>query len=219
MLVLHESDTHGRISQSIGKNIDAVIHSGDFCPNASRGNLNIEPIFQTEWLNKNTENFKRWLDGRSLLFCAGNHDFVQVADIMINNGLNVIDLTDKFQIFNGFTFYGFPCVPYQCNEWNFERNPSDMIREVKIMKDKISETSKPLDVLVAHCPLYGVLDYVPYCDEHIGNTALANAIMYDEFTKPKWLLSGHCHENPGLAEFFGVKISQAATTKNIIEIL
>jgi len=76
-----------------------------------------------------------------------------------------------------------------------------------------------VDVLVCHSPIYGILD-VNTSGNHIGSTAISNAISYkiSEEQLPSYYLCGHCHENRGIIERNNMLISNAALYQHVIEI-
>src|ERR1035437_9703982 len=106
--IAHVSDTHGQSWPEIPDECDMVIHSGDGMPNASRGNVEIEIPFQTKWVKNNVENYRKWLKGKPLLYCQGNHCFINPCPILNENGIETIDLTNKIGLYKGIVFYGFP---------------------------------------------------------------------------------------------------------------
>lgn len=216
MLGIHVSDTHGTLPV-LPKDGEFVIHSGDYLPNASRGNLSIEYAFQPYWLRQNAERIKAWLDGRTFLFSSGNHDFVDPCPIMAESGIEVINLNDKVTVYKGLTFYGFPYIPYIAGEWAGEKQLPEMHDEMKRMLRRIEDSGSKIDVLVAHSPPFGVLDI--YMNEHLGNTLMTNMMAYQEMNPlPRYYLCGHIHESHGSAEIFGVTVSNAATRVHTIDI-
>jgi Icc-related predicted phosphoesterase len=216
MRIIHISDTHGTFPTL--PEGDLVVHSGDFCPNASRGNLQIEPSFQTNWLRTRVETFREWLGGRPLLLCNGNHDFVLAAQVLADLGVNAIDLTNKFVAFQGINFYGFPYIPFIAGEWNYELMPQDMVDEMRRMRLKLADAPAPVDILVAHAPPWGICDFDPKYKQHFGNSVLTNSLVYGQFEPaPKHIFSGHIHQANGYDEILGVKVSQAGTVIHVIE--
>lgn len=228
--IVHISDNH---SQYVGlKGCDVVVHSGDFLPNASRGRLDIEIPFQTEWIRKNQSSLQAWLRGKKFIFCGGNHDFIDPVPLLVEMGIDAVNITDAHYEHLGVRYYGFPYIPVLDREWNYERDISEMSREMRRLKD---ELEKGVDVLVCHCPPHGILDsnfYVPIGSnredcvsygDRCGNTLLTNLLVYDlphlpYHNRPRYLLCGHIHENHGSTEVFGVSVSNAATTAHVIDI-
>ncbi|HVI40071.1 MAG TPA: metallophosphoesterase [Anaerovoracaceae bacterium] len=212
--IIHISDTHGTFPQL--PEGEFVVHSGDFLPNASRGNLAIEPKFQQAWVEARLDTFRDWLGGRTLLVCDGNHDFFNCCELLTANGITAIDLTNKLVTFQGISFYGFPYIPYIAGEWNYEKHLAEMNDELRYMREKVQDANVSLDFLVAHAPPWGVCDL--YLGNHFGNTVLTNMLAYDQMQPlPKYILCGHIHEANGSANIFGIEISNAATRVHVIE--
>ena len=227
--ILHCSDSHGTLP-ILPKEGDVVVHSGDMMPNASRGIRHIEYQFQTQWMQRAVETYKRWLDGRPIIYSAGNHDYIlNPMEILQDAGINATDITNKRCTFRGLRLFGFPYINYIDNEWNYELRGQEMANEVRRLKD---ELIRGVDILVAHSPIYGILDsnFVtrdPYGNiksseygEHIGNRPMADLFSYglDPEYWPRYYLHGHCHEHWGNAKLDEMIISNAATRVHVIEI-
>ena len=216
MKIAHVSDTHGQLWPEIPDECDFVVHSGDGIPNASRGNLQIEIPFQTKWITDNIENYRKWLKGKTLLYCQGNHCFIDACEVLNHHNIPAIDLTNKVIEHQGIIFYGFPYINYIAGEWNHERLLQDLNNEMQYMKERIKEAGLGLDILVAHAPPWGICD--TYAGMHLGNSLLTNEITYQQLDPmPKHIFCGHIHEAGGFGELFDVKISQAATLVHVIE--
>lgn len=212
--IIHVSDTHGHFP-ALPKGGDLVVHSGDLCPNATRGNLEIEPFFQQSWLRDNAERFKRWLDGRPMLVCRGNHDFTPAIQPELRAaGLDVTDITNRAAEMttlpgssspHSLRFYGFPYVNFMCGEWAFEATGGEIAQKTEGIP------WGTFDVLVAHSPIAGILDEC-YGD-HIGNRAMAHYLAYTlpKNQRPIAYLHGHAHEANGQDAFDGMIVSNAAT--------
>lgn len=228
MLICHVSDTHS-FFPTIPAEAELIVHSGDLCPNLTRGNREIEVPYQTEWLREKAATFKDWIGNRPFLFTRGNHDFVpNLCEILQEYEINAIDLTSRKVTVAGIRFYGFPFIPFIDGEWNGECTSEQMSREVNHLKIQLIDG---LDVLVAHAPPYGILDadfvirtenqeIVPAWANRFGNRQLTNLFSYDLEDRyfPKYLLCGHVHESYGRAEFFGMQVSNAATRVHLMDI-
>ena len=212
MKIIHVSDTHG-IFPRLPSGHDLVVHSGDLMPNRTRGNRDIEFSYQKNWLLRNVNRFREWLDGRPMIFCRGNHDFSPlVQDILRDHKCDVTEITNKLYEFQGLRFYGFPYVNYMCGEWNFESTETELADYVgRLPWGKI-------DVMVAHAPIAGVLDQC-YGD-HIGIGAMNTAFSFGwaRETWPKAYLHGHAHEAFGVDSIDGMLVSNAATIVREVEI-
>lgn len=215
MLIGHVSDTHGSFPD-IAKNVDVIVHSGDLCPNKTRGHRETELKFQSEWIKRNIPIFKEWIGDRPFLYCMGNHDYnPYVCRTLRDNGIEAIDITLKKYTLDGVRYYGFPFIPYIVGEWNFECIADQMQREIRILKD---ELISGIDILVAHAPIAGILDKNTN-GEHCGNNQMADLFNYtiDSSLWPRMYLHGHLHESNGFSVLEDMFISNAATVVNLIE--
>lgn len=181
MKALHISDTHG-LFPTLDTSVDIVLHTGDFCPNFVVTDPEMEAHLQRDWLKRKYWTINKWLRGRPMLVVQGNHDFTQIT------GPGVIDITNKKHTIDNLNFYGFPWVP-EFGPWNWGSNEQEM--EQRVNRIPWGE----IDVLMAHCPPKGVLDFCP--GGHIGNKQLARAVVEHADDLPKWLLCGHVHEQGG----------------------
>lgn len=232
MLICHVSDTHSYFP-SLPKEAEIIIHSGDLCPNLTRGDRKIEVPYQSKWIIDKSATFKDWIEDRPFLFCAGNHDFIDPTPLLQKAGINAINLTNQSYQYKGIKFYGFPYIPWICGEWNYECHHPEMNREIRRLRDVLLSG---IDVLVTHCPPYGVLDanvvlrdgktmIVPSWAESCGNTQLTNLLTYDLEdlsieSRPKYLLCGHIHESHSIVtDILGMTISNAATTVHLIDLI
>jgi Icc-related predicted phosphoesterase len=217
MIVAHVSDTHGQFPL-IPKCAEVVVHSGDMLPNMSRGNLDIEIPFQTSWVSRNVEKYRKWLGDRPMIASLGNHDFIDPVVILRKAGMKTVNIDLRHYTYNDVTFYGFPFIPYIKGEWHLECRPEDMLRHIRRLADEFA--TKPINVLVAHCPPRGVRDC--YEGEHVGNHPLLDFITYGldakGLTPPRWIFSGHIHQDNGRGDCGDIKVSNAATVVRLIEL-
>jgi len=222
MRLCHVSDTHGRFPRLYGR-YDAVIHTGDLFPNSHHvfsGNRNLEMAFQMKWLRENMEEMKSWLQGHPFLYVPGNHDFLDsnlMEFEMRQVGLEAFNLTDKTLNFRGVNFYGFPYVPEINGMWNYERRLPEMQKEVDKMVEVVNK--EYVDVLACHAPPYKQLD-LTMGNEIVGCQVMSTALDYkiNKDMMPSYFLCGHIHEANGMTVRNGMMISNAATTRHIIEV-
>lgn len=217
MKICHVSDNHSVFYPLEGK-FDIIIHSGDMLPN-HRPRLKLqEPLFQRDWIRDNSENFKRWIGDKTFIFCSGNHDYTDPVSELVDLGINAINTNNRVFELNGYKLYAFPYVPY-IGVWNWEAKERDMRDKVDTLVDVFDKTD--IDILVAHCPPYGILD-LNSIGTHIGNLPMLKALENSIKKFPKLYLTGHCHEANGYEEvLIGdkiLKVSNAATSYRIIEI-
>jgi len=220
--ICHVSDTHGRLPVLYGR-FDCVVHSGDFFPNSEYvfESKHSEMIWQLEWLRNCAPNIKSWLQGRPLFITFGNHDFLDadlIIEVLVKEGINAQSLHDKHVEFNGFTFYGFPYVPFISGKWNYERELPEMQIEVNRMVKDLN--NRKADILVCHSPLYNSLD-LTIANQKMGSTIISAALnlQIKQENLPSHYLCGHCHEGNGISMIDKMLVSNAATTQHILEIL
>lgn len=222
MRVCHISDTHGKFPRLYGR-YDAVIHTGDLFPNSHAafvGDRAGEMKFQLKWLRDNIGEFKSQLQGNPFLYVPGNHDFLDhnLMEFELRQvGVEAFDLTDKLLTFKGVNFYGFPYVPYISGMWNYERHFPEMQKEVDKMVEVVNNNF--VDVLACHAPPYKMLD-LTMGNEIVGCQAMATALDYkiNKEMLPNYFLCGHIHEANGMSVRNGMMVSNAATTRHIIEV-
>jgi Icc-related predicted phosphoesterase len=211
--LIHVSDTHGTLPLLMG-DASLVVHSGDGLPNQTRGGPG-EPEFQRHWVRANAERFRAWLDGRTLLYCRGNHDFICPCETLNQFDIDARPLTNRRQVYDGVQFYGFPYVNPIAGEWFGELDFPDMCHALAPVLGMIDDGE--IDVLVAHAPPYGILDLASPGQRH-GNRVMADAFAYKLTRVPKLYLCGHIHEAHGTSECLGVTVSNAATTQRVLEV-
>ncbi len=94
--ILHTSDLHARTSfllDAMRTTVwDVWVDTGDFFPNRTAGNRQIEPAFQTRWAEWPALGPKlvEILRGRPLLSVAGNHDYISLARVVQLAGRGVV---------------------------------------------------------------------------------------------------------------------------------
>ena len=132
-------------------------------------------------------------------------------------GLEAFDLTDKTLKFQGVNFFGFPYVPSINGMWNYERGVPEMQKEVEKMVEALNK--EYVDVLCCHAPMHGMLD-LTMGNEVVGCSTIANALDYkvSRDMLPQYYLCGHIHEANGMTVRNGMMVSNAATTRHIIEV-
>ena len=217
MILSHFSDTHGLPRKPVHDSAHVVAHSGDLFPNRTRGIRDIDTAYQENWLRLVVDDWKRWCGDRPLVFVAGNHDYFDPVPIMRRAGIDAHN-AESVPTVLGVRFGGIPDVPNFGGEWNHERSEAFIGAHMEQIL-----ASKP-DVLVNHCPIAGYLD-VPYrlgsysgSDTHIGSVGIREAVRASAW-KPRAILFGHCHEQGGGSDVFeGISLSNAATTRRLVEI-
>ena len=111
---------------------------------------------------------------------------------------NVTYLEDSGVTIEGLNFYGIP-VQLPFNNWAFNRPESKLAEHWKAIPDNT-------DVLITHCPPYGIFDWSIYDNIHTGSPSL-----YYEVTnriRPKLHVFGHIHQG------YGIKVIENTTFIN-----
>jgi Icc-related predicted phosphoesterase len=210
MKIVHVSDTHGHLT-AIPDDADIICSSGDFMPNRTFGNWPIESAYQPMWLRDNENQIKAWLQDRPFLITHGNHDFVNCVPVLREMGINAIQLDDRRVVCQDVVFYGFPHVPYFTGCWNYETSPSEL--EARTQAIDI----EGVDILVAHSPIYGVLDRNG-SGQRCGSRPMRK-FLSETKTPPKYYLSGHIHESAGkLGWSNGIQVYNSACTQQVFNV-
>lgn len=213
LILFHISDTHGLPRKKVVDRADVIVHTGDLFPNRTRGNRFVEVPYQTLWLEKTANDWAKWAGGRPVILVNGNHDYIDPVPIFRAHGIHAVNVEGRVIDLHGFRFMGLPDIPWMGGEWNHERQEDEIDEHFNMIMDY-----EP-DVVVAHCPPYGILDTPDaYGGAHIGSTAISNALSYRDHV-PLAYLCGHCHERGGRKDMVrGMIVSNAATSANVIEI-
>lgn len=180
MRVVCISDTHCHNYDGIELPAgDLLIHAGDHTYRGDSRELSMA-------LNFLSNVSKKYKYGAVII--AGNHDCLFEKDPILAQCLvpsNVKYLEDDFVIIEGIKIYGTPWQPEYQN-WAF--NEPSIDRRTKIFSKIPSDT----DLLISHCPPYGVLD--EWDGISVGCEALLARVLDVE---PKWHVFGHIHDSYG----------------------
>jgi Icc-related predicted phosphoesterase len=195
MIILHLSDTHG--CHHLLRNLpeaDVVVHSGDFTMTGSE---------------QEALDFLNWfcdLPYAHKIFICGNHDDCLYGANIDGLDSNVHYLCNSSVEIEGVKFYGVPMFMGDCVTDRQAKN--------------IAKIPGDTDVLVTHCPAYGLLDL----DDNInyGDEQLLSKLMQ---VKPRIHLFGHIHSQHGIMTEHGITFSNGAimnagyTTLNLPNVL
>jgi len=184
------SDTHKSLPE-IDLSGDFFIHAGDYSllPMNYRTNL---PVMLQEFLP-----FVRWLGEfkkkySHVLFCPGNHDFLfqNYPDVAMEllDTYKVTWIKPELTNIGGYNFFGNSATP-AWRDWAFESSDE----ERKIFWEKVKG---PIDVLLTHCPAYGIHDSINRygIEVHLGCKYILEAVNR---IKPKLHICGHIHGGYG----------------------
>ena len=181
------SDTHKNllIRNFVLPECDFSFFSGDCCLRGDEG----EYRAFLQWYSRQPV--------RNKIFVPGNHDGFTENDT--NRSRSLAELNDiVFLVNEGVTIenikiYGTPAQPFFFNWfWNY---PDIVVRD-----EYFSRIPAGLDVLITHCPPYGILDQTPPNvfnkgnPENVGCTALRDHVLR---AKPRFHIFGHIHHSYG----------------------
>ncbi|MDR1738345.1 MAG: metallophosphatase domain-containing protein [Candidatus Symbiothrix sp.] len=188
LLFLSDTHTQHRQLQNLPE-ADIVVFGGDIeGRNFRRSNEEAE---------HNVLDFVDWFCGlnyRHKIFIAGNHDLYfadkTVGEVVQLLPENVHYLCDSGVEICGIKFWGSPVSPVFHNYWAFtETRGKEIARHWALIP-------KDTDVLITHCPPFGILDLTEN-GEHIGCVDLLKTVQE---IKSRYHLFGHVHESYGIEQ-------------------
>jgi len=186
VLVGHFSDLHGDWGPLYACKVrpDLWICSGDHLPNKTRGNIEVEVPYQTQYAISNLSWLKNIINDTPVLWCPGNHDFINLATVYKDH-MNIHDITTVPLQIGDRTFYGAREINYIAGEWAGETDDFQPIVDRFLLHNP--------DVLITHAPPAGVLDRSPYSRQGYGVTKYASYFAYQDHKVKHWFF-GHVHE-------------------------
>jgi len=213
MRVAHASDLHSNllVLKDVDKtNIDAFILTGDFFPNITRGNVQTEINFQTDWFKKKRETIFRALGNKPVITVDGNHDFISLGDMLKHYAYagEVHQISEHGIVeFGGLKWVGHGYIPWIEGEWRGELRTPEMMQVV----DKVWDHGNA-DILVTHTAPAGI------GAGEWGCNVLANKLAYTDHTFTHHFF-GHVHvHTPQEETVNGTKFYNSATCCQIVEI-
>ena len=213
------SDTHGVPPAPLvqPEDFDVIVHSGDLMPNRSFGNRAVEELFQPAWMAAKVLAFPDAWRGKPLLFCPGNHDFIDPTPFLREAGFDARSIANDLHVVDGVRFWGHPWTPAFC-EWNWMCSPEGMAEHLRPVARLMERGG--IDVLVSHGPAYAILDKNDI-GEKCGCKVLRDVLREAE-APPQLHLHGHIHESAGVKMLHRMKrpvfVSNAAATQRIVTV-
>jgi len=215
MRLAHASDLHGRykmLEGVEGEDFDAWCITGDFFPNKPRnlGSSEGEAAYQLHWWGHKAASILRRLGDKPVITVDGNHDFVSLGALLQRARPGMIHRIRPSGLdFMGTRFAGFPNIPYIAGYWNHESG-KDLLSALCY---EVFEGGDP-EVLVTHCPPYGILDEI----QDYGCTALTNNLT-QRTHRVRVHLFGHCHVDGGKSiEHMGIKFFNGAEHVKVVDV-
>jgi len=180
------SDTHADSLPHID-DCDVVFHTGDFLCHSHPGFYNFRK--EVAYVNK---ILAPWCDKilrhKELWIVCGNHDYLFQNDFhLLPEVIKERTLINRAVGYKGVKIYGTPFQPYY-GGWAF--NKQDIPDSLGQIYSLIPEDT---DILLTHCPPYGILDQNKE-GEHCGSRMLAARIAN---ISPKFHCYGHIHHSRG----------------------
>lgn len=189
MRIVCISDTHNAHESIKIPDGDALVHAGDA---TVLGTFDETNAFAVWFAN---------LPHRYKIFVAGNHDWLFETDPGAARRLvrEVNYLQDSMVEIEGVKFYGSPWQP-RFFDWAFNLNRgAEMAEKWRLIP---AET----DVLITHCPPFGILDETPG-GERAGCEELRKTV---ESIRPRLHVFGHIHHGYGKLNESSVEFANAS---------
>ena len=186
---------HGYLPEMVPA-CDLLLIGGDVTPV-----WNHDVPFQKKWLKY---EFSVWMEKmrengvENIVGIAGNHDFIAMRDPGFMAELpGWTYLQDEATTVNGLKIWGSPWVT-KLTGWAFCTTED-------VMSDKVDNMDHDIDIWLTHAPPYGIGDGLAYNKAvHVGSTAIATRLSYDQWPNLKSVVFGHIHEGYGYQELNGV---------------
>ena len=189
MRIVCVSDTHGYYDYANLPEGDVLVHAGDMTVWGKVDEVarELDLISKTDFKHK--------------VIIAGNHDFLaedkpSLFNTMLPAGIHY--LQDDSVIFEGLKFYGMPWVP-GLPKWAFSNRRINWLEHITAIPDDT-------DILITHCPSYGILDFLSggpgkygySSPQHLGSHHLGLRVDKLSTKKLKAHIFGHIHDSHGI---------------------
>jgi Icc-related predicted phosphoesterase len=192
------SDTHYTPPKLDLPEADIAVCAGDVCFKGKEA----EYRSFIDWYEKQPIKHKILVPGNHDWFTEDKTDFAK--SIAKSHGV-ILLINDLIEV-DGIKIYGTPVQPFFCDwAWNYHYpNARDAY---------FSQIPEGIDVLVTHCPPFGILDETPPSSwnnnegEHVGDQVLAKHVWR---AKPRFHVFGHIHHSYGIMYKYGTKFINAA---------
>ena len=216
MRIVHFSDWHAKIVKKPLPEADLYVCTGDMLENTDPPPrwvqwpvAEAEKPFQKKWIAKARREWAGIFPNRApLLIVRGNHDWQDLKTLFDDGSREIYEFFDTPSVkwVNGVRFGGFRGVTEINGCWSDENTE-------RVLEAKCDALGK-VDVLVTHGPARGCLDLVSG-DRRIGSYAQFHYLMNGG---ARVHLFGHVHESRGVIEKNGLRLSNAATQVNVVEL-
>ncbi|GAB4027137.1 metallophosphatase domain-containing protein [Spirosoma koreense] len=194
MRIVCISDTHSLHRQLAIPNGDILIHAGDLTSNGEKSTV----LDFNEWLGELPHPYK--------IVVPGNHDYGFGEDGAGHESLltNAIYLNNSSVTIEGLRIWGSPVSPISPK---FGIHGIYAIRRGSAINEYWQRIPANTDILVTHCPPYGILDKNEVGSEE-GCKDLLKAVK--KRIKPRLHVFGHIHSGYGHVLLEGIQYVNAA---------
>jgi Icc-related predicted phosphoesterase len=190
MKIVALSDTHTKHHQITIPKGDILIYAGDF---EIRNTIDL--VEMRDWLNA--------LPHKYVVTIFGNHDFTHKATTKYIKdvfGKKIKYLCNNSIIIESLKIWGSSYSPL-FNDWAWMKPDNDL-------KEIWNTIPNDVNIVITHCPCYGLLDQVLPRMESVGSRTLKDRIKE---IQPKVHIAGHIHESfgqytDGKTDYYNVSI-------------
>ena len=204
MKVTFLSDTHMRHREIELPGGNILVYAGDCM---STGYIRNQLTSFIDWFAEQNYTHKVCIAGNHDRWCE-DHDS-ETKEMFKEKG--IIYLKDELVEIEGLRIYGTPYQPYFCN-WAFN------IKKFETLKDIFKMIPEGLDILITHCPPFGILDkshlprlYYGYTGEESLGSVELKEVLEEMIVKPNVCVFGHIHGDGGkVVEEDGIKYINAS---------
>jgi len=157
---------------------DLLIHAGDFSFAQNSTPLAALRDFN-DWLGELRHRYK--------VVVPGNHDVLLAEPQRRGVISNATLLVNSGVVIENIHIWGSPLMPLQ--------NGAFACSDSGERKRHWARIPRHTDILITHCPPFGVLDRTPDCDDHEGCPELLAAVLQ---VRPRFHVFGHAHGAHGI---------------------
>ena len=177
MRIVCISDTHELHREISIPNGDLLIHGGDIAFSQNRRQLSVLRDFN-DWLGELPHRHKIVIPGNhdSVLFDSKNRSLLKNATLLVNTAITI----------DGIQIWGSPVTPLPGEPFGMPDAADRRNLWTRIPQDT--------DILVTHCPPYGILDQESGDDAHQGCEELRDTVLR---VRPRLHIFGHVHGSYG----------------------
>lgn len=200
MKINHVSDLHGRKLYPSEK-ADVWVFSGDIFPDSPRTMTrhDIREV-QWKWWYHRKESFRLRIGDAPVLTVFGNHDYLDLANLMRSAGINATEVTPSGVTISEVRFSGFGENPGPGRGESSQEVMSNLLKDSLQFEPHVLITHAPATSMCSGWPGIDRLDTIP----------LPKCL--------KWHLCGHIHEMRGKYAYRGLTVVNSSQTLTSLEV-